>query len=96
VWTAVILWRAAYRKTGTPQGQQEDVKKTVSKEPIYQVKITLERSKPPIWRRICVRGDVTLEKLHYIIQVAMGWTNSHLHQFIVGESYFGEPHPRLL
>ena len=60
---------------------------------IYQIKVTLEESKPPIWRRILVPGDVNLQKLHYIIQVAMGWTNSHLHQFIVGQTYYGEPHP---
>jgi hypothetical protein len=73
--------------------RQKMTKKTVSKAPIYQLKVTLEHSKPPIWRRLLVPGNVTLEKLHYIIQVAMGWTNSHLHQFIVGQTYFGEPHP---
>jgi hypothetical protein len=35
---------------------------------IYQIKVTLEHSKPPIWRRILVPGDVTLAKLHYILQ----------------------------
>ena len=73
--------------------RQKMTKKTVSRAPIYQIKVTLDESKPPIWRRILVPGDVTLEKLHYIIQVAMGWTNSHLHQFIVGQTYYGEPHP---
>jgi hypothetical protein len=69
-------------------------KKKVSKAPIYQIKVTLNQSKPPIWRRILVPSDVTLEHLHYIIQVAMGWTNSHLHQFIVGrDTYYSEPHP---
>jgi hypothetical protein len=68
-------------------------KKTASEAPIYQIKVTLEHSKPLIWRRLLVPGDVTLEHLHYIIQVAMGWTNSHLHQFIVDGLYFGEPHP---
>jgi hypothetical protein len=69
------------------------VTKTVSNAPIYQLKVTLDESKPPIWRRLLVPGDVTLEHLHYIIQAAMGWTNSHLHQFIVDGLYFGEPHP---
>jgi hypothetical protein len=64
-----------------------------SKAQIYQIKVTLDESKPPIWRRILVPGDATLEKLHYILQVAMGWTNSHLHQFIVGQTFFGQPHP---
>jgi hypothetical protein len=60
---------------------------------IYQIKVTLAGSKPPIWRRILVPGDVNLQKLHDIIQVVMGWTNSHLHQFIVGQTTYGEPHP---
>jgi hypothetical protein len=59
--------------------------------PIYQIKITLRDSKPPIWRRVLVRGDVTLGKLHDIIQIAMGWTDSHLHQFIVKDTYYGVP-----
>jgi len=46
-----------------------------------------------VWRRILVPGNVTLEKLHYVIQVAMGWTNSYPHQFIVGQTYYGEPYP---
>ena len=58
---------------------------------IYQLKITLVGSKPPIWRRLLVPGSVTLETLHDIIQVAMGWTESHLHQFIVGDVYYSNP-----
>ncbi len=52
---------------------------------IYQIKVTLKNSKPSIWRRIQVRSDATLGELHAILQMAMGWTNSHLHQFIVGK-----------
>jgi hypothetical protein len=47
---------------------------------LFQFKIILHESKPPIWRRIQVQ-DCTLDKLHEHIQTAMGWTNSHLHQF---------------
>lgn len=56
---------------------------------IYQIKVTLQGIHPPIWRRIQVRGDTPLDKLHDILQIVMGWTDSHLHQFIVGEAYFG-------
>jgi hypothetical protein len=73
--------------------RQKMTRKTVPKAPVYQIKVTLNGIKPPIWRRLLVPGDVTLEHLHYVIQVAMGWTNSHLHQFIVGQATFGEPHP---
>ena len=60
---------------------------------IYQLKVTLKGSKPPIWRRLLVPSDVTLARLHHIIQTAMGWWDYHLHQFTVGESYFGVPDP---
>lgn len=60
---------------------------------IYQVKVTLRDSKPPIWRRIQVPGDVRLDELHRILQSVMGWANYHLHQFIVGGEYYGEPDP---
>ncbi|HEC34489.1 MAG TPA: plasmid pRiA4b ORF-3 family protein, partial [Chloroflexi bacterium] len=30
---------------------------------------------------------------HHIIQAAMGWADYHLHQFIVGQTYYGRPHP---
>ena len=50
-------------------------KKTTTTSMIYQRKITLKDSKPPIWRRIQVKDDTTLYTLHQIIQIAMGWTN---------------------
>jgi hypothetical protein len=50
---------------------------------IIQLKITLQWTKPPIWRRVLVDKSTTFEQLHYIIQTAMGWTNSHLHEFDV-------------
>jgi hypothetical protein len=58
---------------------------------IYQLKITLKYIRPPIWRRVQVPSDIILARLHRIIQVAMGWYDSHLHQFIVGEKYYGVP-----
>ena len=68
-------------------------KKTTTTSMIYQRKITLKDSKPPIWRRIQVKDDTTLYKLHQILQIAMGWTNAHLHQFIADGMYYGEPDP---
>jgi hypothetical protein len=43
---------------------------------LYQFKITLLDTRPPVWRRIQVK-DCTLDKLHEHVQTAMGWTNSH-------------------
>jgi hypothetical protein len=67
--------------------------KVPSNTPIYRMKVTLKGSKPPIWRRIEVPGDVTLGKLHIILQIVMGWTDSHLHQFLISNQYYGEPDP---
>jgi len=55
--------------------------------PIYQLKVVLLGSAMPIWRRLHVPADAKLDWLHAVLQVAMGWTNSHLHQFKVGEDY---------
>ncbi|HEY5730410.1 MAG TPA: plasmid pRiA4b ORF-3 family protein [Anaerolineales bacterium] len=58
---------------------------------IYQIKVTLNDSKPPIWRRVLVEDTTTLGKLHTILQTAMGWTDSHLHHFIINDEFYGEP-----
>jgi len=54
---------------------------------VYQIKITLTGSKPPIWRRFQVRGDTSLARLHDIIQIIMGWESYHLHEFIVRNAF---------
>lgn len=58
---------------------------------LYQIKVTLVGSKPPIWRRLIVKDNTRLDQLHSVLQVAMGWFNSHLHQYRVGNSYIGIP-----
>ncbi|GGO67257.1 hypothetical protein GCM10010910_28630 [Microbacterium nanhaiense] len=47
----------------------------------FRLRIDLQRTKPPAWRRIEVPGDILLPRLHEVIQAAMGWTDSHLHRF---------------
>ena len=58
--------------------------------PIYHLKVVLNGTKPPIWRRLQVPGNANLGWLHAVLQVAMGWTNSHLHQFRVGELLYSD------
>lgn len=60
---------------------------------IYQLKIRLAGSDPEIWRRILVSGDVSLGKLHMLLQVAMGWFDFHLHEFIIDDVIYAEPDP---
>lgn len=58
---------------------------------IYQIKVTLKNTKPSVWRRILVPGTISLSKFHEILQIVMGWSDSHLHQFTIGDREFGEP-----
>ncbi len=55
----------------------------------YQLKVTLDGTKPPVWRRVRVPGSLSLGELHSVIQVAMGWEDDHLHAFTVGGRRFG-------
>lgn len=50
---------------------------------VYQFKITLMDSKPPIWRRILVPAEYRFWDLHVAIQDAMGWQDYHLHEFFI-------------
>jgi len=65
--------------------------KRIKSDNVFQLKITLNHIKPPIWRRVLVDSDIKLPDLHKIIQTVMGWTNSHLHQFIIGNQYYSLP-----
>lgn len=49
---------------------------------VLQFKIKLDGIKPPIWRRIIIDDDCSFWDLHIAIQNAMGWNDSHLHEFI--------------
>jgi hypothetical protein len=60
---------------------------------VYELEIELLEVRPRIWRRIQVPDDITLARLHDAIQIAMGWTDSHLHQFEIGETRYGVPDP---
>ena len=57
---------------------------------VYRFKITLQDSGPAIWRRIETK-DVTLQELHVLIQTAMGWMNSHFHQFEIADTRYTDP-----
>jgi hypothetical protein len=68
-------------------------KKIESSQEIYQIKITLLGTSPPIWRRLLVPAELTLGQLHDVLQAAMGWENCHLHEFRIGRQRFGVPDP---
>jgi hypothetical protein len=59
---------------------------------IVQLHMELEWVTPIVWRTVQVPANITLGRLHRVIQATMGWTDSHLHEFIVGDDHFGVPH----
>ena len=51
---------------------------------VIRLKIELDDTDPPIWRRVEVPATITLKDLHRIIQAAMGWDDDHLFAFQIG------------
>ena len=56
---------------------------------IYQLRVTLKDSQPPIWRSIQLLSTATLEELHNVIQLVMGWADAHPHEFNKGQERYG-------
>ncbi|MDQ3680240.1 MAG: plasmid pRiA4b ORF-3 family protein [Actinomycetota bacterium] len=79
----------AFPSRGTPLDPLPD--KAAKGSAVYQLKVTLLDTKPPIWRRVLVDGSRTLDHLHEVIQAAFGWWNYHLHEFEVGRTRYGVP-----
>ena len=62
-------------------------------QPLYQLNVTLKDINPPIWRQLLVSSSITLHELHEVLQLAMGWSDCHLYEFIKGENHFDPPDP---
>ncbi len=56
----------------------------------YQVRVDLKGTKPPLWRRLELASDLSLDQVHDIIQLAFGWTDSHLHGFASGPGFYSD------
>jgi len=59
-------------------------------ERFYLLKIQLLDIEPAIWRRFVVPASITMDRLHDVIQIVMGWTDSHLHEFTIGNKRYTE------
>jgi len=53
----------------------------------YQLKATLVGVKPPIWWEFVVLADYSFFALHVALQDALGWHDSHLHQFFTDNPF---------
>ncbi|NIA26109.1 MAG: plasmid pRiA4b ORF-3 family protein [Gammaproteobacteria bacterium] len=60
---------------------------------VHQLKITLRSVKPPVWRRILVKSDMTLGELAPVLEAVMGWLGGHLHVFDVEGTWYGSADP---
>ena len=60
---------------------------------IARLKVTLEDVEPTVMRRLDVPLKIRLDRLHLVLQAAMGWTNSHLYEFQAGDVGWGVPDP---
>ncbi len=69
------------------------MKKASPSTRVFQLKVTLKHSDPPIWRRILMPDSATLAELHYVIQTIMPWYDDHLHEFVIGHATYGIPEP---
>lgn len=57
---------------------------------IFRIRVDLGGAEPPIWRRLDLRSDLTLDVVHEVLQVAFDWTDSHLHRFSLGGHPFDQ------
>ena len=59
-------------------------------DPVATLTVRLTDTQPPIWRQVVVPASIRLDRLHHVIQAAMGWQDSHLHAFVHGSERYGQ------
>lgn len=75
--------------TGGDAGRNPDIelREPPERPVLLTVRITLDETDPPVWRRLTIPGDLDLGAVHDVLQQAMGWTDSHLHRFALGDDH---------
>ena len=59
-------------------------------DPVLQIRVTLaDVDRPPVWRQVMIPAGYTLDRVHDVIQAAMGWQDSHLHIFRIADREYG-------
>jgi pRiA4b ORF-3-like protein len=64
-----------------------------AKTKIFEIEIVLRDVEPVVSRRVEVPGEASLAELHEVVQAAVGWTNSHLHEFDIDGDRYGLADP---
>lgn len=87
-WTELAIEHARL-KTNIYDGRKIEMS-AESKNDLKEIviRVDLLETDPPIWRRIRMSSNMTLDHLHYAIQGSFGWTNSHLHCFAAGDERY--------
>ena len=104
VWNCIDVLRA--RVALLPAGRRPSSRQPQSRQPpamptaavpagIHRLKVTLRGSRPPIWRRFEVPSDITLKRLHAVIQLGFGWSDYHLFAFDTRSGRYGSYDPDL-
>lgn len=62
----------------------------------YRVRAELRETSPSVWRRLELASNLNLAELHDVLQVAFGWTDSHLHGFAAGPGFHSDAAERYL
>ncbi len=76
-----------------PGNREIDLPPPADEPSLLTLTIELRGTKPRIWRRLSLPGDLTLDAVHTLFQAAMGWTDSHLHRFQPGtEVAYDQPY----
>ena len=60
---------------------------------IARIKVVLDDVEPTVTRRLEIPFSIKLDRLHTVLQVALGWTNSHPYEFRIKGVGFGVPDP---
>jgi hypothetical protein len=84
----------ATRKSNTAQAPSNGSEDSATqKTAVYQLRVSLLDTSPPIWRRLLIPAEMSLAQLHRALQIAVGWEDMHLHQFRTARRRFGQPEP---
>ena len=81
----------ASRRPAAPRALPGGLKELLAAD--LQLRIELMHIEPHVWRRVIVPETVTLAKLHQVLQAVMGWTDSHLHEYVIARKHYGTPDP---
>ncbi len=57
---------------------------------VYQLRVVLRGISPLIWRRLLVRSESSVADLHRTLQIAFGWSDEHLHRFVIHGRMYGD------